>query len=115
MPQKQMTEYKAIAAAVKPNDFDNAVHMIERMDEYLVTPQYETLKDVARDELSVFVDPRSAEAMIPYLDLEGFGGALVKTLNAELTDYGMVERKDRQPVYTPQEKPGQKQFNGMNL
>ena len=108
-----MTEYKAIAAAVKPNDFDNAVHMIERMDEYLVTPQYETLEDVARDELSVVVDPQSAEAMIPYLDLEGFGGALVKALNAELTDYGMVERKDRQPVQTLQAK--QEQFNGMNL
>ena len=113
MPQKQMTEYKAIVAAVKPNDFDSAVHLIERMDEYLVTPQYETLEDVARDELSVFVDPRSAEAMIPYLDLEGFGGALVKALSAELTDYGMVERKDRQPVQTPQAK--QEQFNGMNL
>lgn len=115
MPQKQMTEYKAIVAAVKPNDFDSAVHLIERMDEYLVTPQYETLADVARDELSVVVDPQSAEAMIPYLDLEGFGGALVKELNAELTDYGMVERKDRQPVQTPQEEVGQESFNGMNL
>ena len=113
MLQKQMTEYKAIVAAVKPNDFDSAVHLIDRMDEYLVTPQYETLEDVARDELSVFVDPQSSEAMIPYLDLEGFGSALVKALNAELTDYGMAERKDRQPVQTPQAK--QEQFNGMNL
>ena len=115
MPQKQMTEYKAIVAAVKPNDFDSAVHLIERMDEYLVTPQYETLENVARDELNVFVDPQSAEAMIPYLDLEGYGRALVKTLNADLTEYGMVERKDRQPVCAPQEKPGQEQFNGINL
>lgn len=115
MPQKQMTEYKAIVAAVKPSDFDSAVHLIERMNEYLVTPQYETREDVARDELNVFADPQSAEAMIPYLDLEGFGGALVKSLNAELTDYGMVERKDRQPVQTPQEKLGQEQFNSMNL
>ncbi len=45
--------------------------------------------------------------MIPYLDLEGYGAALVKGLNAELTDYGMVERKDRQPVHTPEEQPQQ--------
>ena len=63
----------------------------------------------------MFVDPKSAEDMIPYLDLEGFGGAFVKALNAELTDYGMVERKDLQPVQTPQEKLGQEPFNGMNL
>ena len=53
MPQKQLTEYKAILAAVKPNDFDSAVQLIDRMDEYLVTPQYETLEDVARDELNL--------------------------------------------------------------
>lgn len=107
MPQKQLTEYKAILAAVKPGDFDSAVQLIDRMDEYLVTPQYETLKDVARDELNLIVDPRSAEVMIPYLDLKGYGAALVKGLNAELTDYGMVERKDRQPVHIPEEQPQQ--------
>lgn len=53
MPQKQLTEYKAILAAVKPNDFDSAIQLIDRMDEYLVTPQYETLEDVARDELNL--------------------------------------------------------------
>ena len=55
----------------------------------------------------LIVDPRSAEVMIPYLDLEGYGAALVKGLNAELTDYGMVERQDRQPVQTPEEQPRQ--------
>ena len=115
MPQKQLTEYKAILTATKCSEFDGAVDLISRMEEYIVTPKYETMEDVARDELSVFVDPRSAEAMIPYLDLEGYGRALVKMLNADLTEYGMVERKDRQPVCVPQEKPGQEQFNGMNL
>ena len=107
MPQKQLTEYKAVLAAVKPNDFDSAVQLIDRMDEYLVAPQYETLEDIARDELNLIVDPRPAEIMIPYLDLEGYGAALVKGLNAELTDYGMVERKDRQPVHVPEEQPQQ--------
>ena len=45
--------------------------------------------------------------MLPYLDIEGYGRALVSELNADLTAYGMVERKDRQPVYTPQEQPQQ--------
>ena len=107
MPQKQLTEYKAILTAVKSNDFDSSVQLIDRMDEYLVTLQYETLEDVARDELNLIVDPWSAEVMIPYLDLEGYGAALVKGLNAELTDYGMVERKDRQPVHVPEEQPQQ--------
>ncbi len=107
MPQKQLTEYKAILAAVKPNHFDSAVQLMDQMDEYLVTPQYETLEDVARDDLNLIVDPRSAEVMIPYLDLKGYGAALVKGLNAELTDYGMVERKERQPVHIPEEQPQQ--------
>ena len=107
MPQKQLTEYKAILAAVEPNDFNSAVHLIERMDEYLVSLQYETLEDIARDELNFIADPASVEVIIPHLDLEGYGAALVKRLNAELTDYGMVERRDRQPVHTPEEQPRQ--------
>ena len=50
--------------------------------------------------------------MLPYLDLEGYGRALLSGLNADLTAYGMVERKDRQPVYTPQE---QLQQGGMEM
>ena len=107
MPQKQLTEYKAILEAVEPSDFDSAVHLIERMDEYLVSLQYETLEDIARDELNFIVDPTSVEVIIPYLDLGGYGAALVKGLNAKLTDYGMVERQDRQPVQTPEEQPRQ--------
>ena len=107
MPQKQLTEYKAILEAVEPSDFDSAVHLIERMDEYLVSLQYETLEDIARDELNFIADPAPVEVIIPHLDLEGYGAALVKGLNAELTDYGMVERQDRQPVQTPEEQPRQ--------
>jgi len=107
MPQKQLTEYKAILAGVKPNDFDSAVQLVEQLDEYLVTLQYETLEDIARDELNFIADPAPVEVIIPHLDLEGYGAALVKGLNAELTDYGMVEHKDRQPVQAPQERPRQ--------
>ena len=65
------------------------------------------LKDVARDEMSVTMSPDSIEIMLLYLDLEGYGRALASELNADLIAYGMVERKDRQPVYTPQEQPQQ--------
>ena len=115
MPQKQLTEYKAILTATKCSEFDGAVDLISRMEEYIVTPKYETMEDVARDEMSVIMSPDAVAIMFPCLDLEGYGRALVKTLNADLTEYGMVERKDRQPVCAPQEKPGQEQFNGMNL
>lgn len=112
MPQKQLTEYKAILAAVRPNDLDSAVQLVGQMDEYLVSLQYETLEDIARDELNFIADPASVEVIIPHLDLEGYGAALVKGLNAELTDYGMVERQDRQPVHAPEEQPQQ---DGMEM
>lgn len=101
MPQKQLTEYKAILAATRCGEFDRAVDLISRMEEYIVTPEYETLADVARDEMSAIISPDSVEIMLLYLDLEGYGHALIKTLNADLTAYGMVERKDRQPVCSP--------------
>ena len=114
MPQKQLTEYKAILATTRCSEFDRAVDLISRMEEYIVTPEYETLADVARDEMSVIMSPDSVEIMLPYLDLECYGHALVKALNADLTAYGMVERKDRQPVYAPSEQ-SQQGGPGMNL
>lgn len=107
MPQKQLTEYKALLPATRCSEFDRAVDLISRMEEYIVTPEYETLADVARDEMRVIMSPDSVEIMLPYLDLEGYGHALVKALNANLTAYGMVERKDRQPVYAPTEQSQQ--------
>lgn len=107
MPQKQLTEYKALLAATRCSEFDRAVDLISRMEEYIVTPEYEMLADVARDEMRVIMSPDSVEIMLPYLDLEGYGHALVKALNADLTAYGMVERKDRQPVYAPTEQSQQ--------
>lgn len=112
MPQKQFTEYKAILTATRCSEFDSAVQLLNKMDEYIVTQEYETLEDVARDEMSVIMSPDSAEIMLPYLDLEGYGHALVETLHADLTAYGMVERKDRQPVYTSQE---QSQQSGLEI
>lgn len=114
MPQKQLTEYKALLAATRCSEFDRAVDLISRMEEYIVTPEYETLADVARDEMRVIMSPDSVEIMLPYLDLEDYGHALVKALNANLTAYGMVERKDRQPVYAPSEQ-SQQGGPGMNL
>lgn len=107
MSQKRLTEYKAILTATKCNEFDDAIQHLETMEDYIVTREYETLEDVARDEMSVIMSPDSVEIMLPYLDLEGYGRALASGLNADLTTYGMVERKDRQPVYTPQEQPQQ--------
>ena len=104
---KQLTEYKAILTATKCSEFDDAIQHLGTMEDYIVTREYETMEDVALDEMSVIMSPDSVEIMLPYLDLEGYGRALVSGLNADLTAYGMVERKDRQPVYTPQEQPQQ--------
>ncbi len=107
MLPKQLTEYKAILTATKCSEFDDAIQHLGTMEDYIVTREYETMEDVALDEMSVIMSPDSVEIMLPYLDLEGYGRALVSGLNADLTAYGMVERKDRQPVYTPQEQPQQ--------
>lgn len=107
MSPKQLTEYKAILRATKCSEFHSAVQLLNSMEDYIVTREYETMEDVARDEMSVIMSPDSVEIMLPYLDLDGYGQALVRELNADLTAYGMVERKDRQPLYTPQEQPEQ--------
>ena len=50
MPQKRLTEYKAILTATKCNEFDDAVQHLGTMEDYIVTREYETMEDVALDE-----------------------------------------------------------------
>ena len=64
------------------------------------------------DNLRYVIDKTELDLLLPHLNLDAYGQELLTVQNAVLTDYGLIERTDGQPVQLPQE---QSQEGGMTL
>ena len=85
---------KAVQLATGSTDLE----LINRLDEYILDPTIRTPEDAARAELHVSMDDREAELLLPFVDLHGYGLALLERYNSVITPYGLVERRDGQPL-----------------
>ena len=88
------TKLKAVQLATGCND----PCLFDRLDEYILDPTIRTPEDAARAELHVSMDDREAELLLPFVDLHGYGLALLERYNSVITPYGIVERRDGQPL-----------------
>ena len=102
-----LPKYKAILAANDCQDLPKMLSLAAEVDEYFFEPQVNGPEDVARGELNVILCGSDMEALLPYIDLEGYGRALLKRDQAMVTSYGLVERDTAQQVLTEDEAPGQ--------
>jgi len=95
--------YKALLEAADCKSIQQAEQLIDTLNEYIFSPKLGSPIAVAKGELSVILCERERELLIPCLDLQKYGQALIKHQGGALTDYGLIERGDGQPVQTPQE------------
>ena len=63
-------------------------------------------EDVAREELAVVICEKDAETLVPHIDLQGYGSALLERDHAVITGYGLLERKGGEPVQRMRQQPG---------
>jgi len=98
-----LSAYKALLEAADCKSVQQTERLMDTLDEYTFSPNLRSPIAVAKGELSVILCERERELLMPYLDLQKYGQALIKHHGGVLTDYGLIERKDGQPVQTPQE------------
>ena len=70
-------------------------------------------EDVARRELRCAIGEEQADMLCRYLNLHGYGEALIQQYGGELTDYGLLTRADSGPVQEP--LPPQQKLGGMKM
>ncbi len=70
----------------------------DTLDSYLFAPHISSPVEMAKDTLSYILSERDAERLMPYLNLYQYGDALLKKDGGVLTSYGLLERRDGQPV-----------------
>ncbi len=80
---------------------------MDTLDEYIFSPQFCSPIDVAKGELSLILTEQDAALITPYLNLHQYGQSLIQRCGGMLTDYGLIERKDGQPIQVPEQQPCQ--------
>ena len=109
----KMVKYKAVLEASPPASLEEAMALTERLDAYSLDRSAASPEDVARGELRSAVGEEQAVLLCRYLNLYGYGEALIQQYGGELTDYGLLTRADSQPVQEP--LPPQPRRGGMEM
>ncbi len=106
-----LTAYKALLDAADCKSVQQAEQLIDTLDEYIFSPQFSSPIDVAKGELSISLARKTMTEILPHLNLYQYGQALIESRGEILTDYGLLERQDGQPVQTIE----QPQRGGMEM
>lgn len=109
----QLVKYKAVLEASPPASLEEAMALTERLDAYSLDRSAASPEDVARGELRSAVGEEQAVLLCQYLNLYGYGEALIQQYGGELTDYGLLTRADSQPVQEP--LPPQPKLGGIEM
>lgn len=118
LSDKQLRCCKALTEATKAHWLEEAVELMEHIEEYFCTPKFDTPEAVARDELVFMLGEGEAELAFPYVNLQGYGQKLMEAHNQVMTAYGVVEREDKQPIQTmqaQQQRQAQPTMGGMEM
>ncbi len=100
MDDKRLTKFKAVLEATDDYSVLGATHIATTLDDYLITPQYLTAEDMAKDYIRSSMGEPAASQLYPFVQLEQYGKALMEDQECALTDYGMVSREDGQCLKT---------------
>jgi len=74
------------------------------MDDFFVELDKQSPFDVAREEICFSMPEEEASLLLKHVDLYSYGKDLMARYNSQLTEYGLVVRKDGQPIQS-QERP----------
>ena len=96
-----LIKYKAVLEVSSISSLEDAMALTERLGAYNLNWAAASPEDVARGELRRSMGEENADLLCWYLNLYGYGEALIQQYGGELTDYGLLTRADGQPVQKP--------------
>ena len=105
--QGQLPKYKAILAANDCQDLPKMLSLAGTVDEYFFEPQVSGPEDVAKSELNAILCERDAETLLPYINLQSYGRALLERDQSMVTSYGLLEKDTTQQILEENQVPGQ--------
>ena len=104
--------YKAVLSATNCTEISQALELRNQLDQYILDPEIFSPEDQARSELAAMLPEADAQVVASHLNLYAYGSELMRENNSVQTDYGLLERRDGQPIQA-MEKP-HLEMGGMN-
>lgn len=98
MGDSAVRQFKAALYATDCNSLRNAVALAEHLEEYMLDSKASSYAEVASTEVRFLLGDNDVGLLTQYLNLNGYGQALMKRDNAVLTPYGHLVRSDYQPL-----------------
>ena len=115
MTAEELSVYKALIEATECQNVECALGMAEQLDEYILSPSIASPEDAATEDLSRILPEQVARRIRPYINLHNYGLALLEShIHAE-TEYGLLERRDNQPIQCVGECQTEDQMEEMML
>ena len=99
MEPKTLTAYKALLEVSDCKSLRRANRLMDALDQYIFSPQFSSPLEVAKGELAAILCEEEAKYIIPHLNLYQYGQTLIQRYGGVLTDYGLIERADGQPIH----------------
>lgn len=102
LDEHQLSTYKALLEVMQPADLTTAILLMDTVDQYVMDSKIRSPMDVARDQLKFMLCENDAALLEQYLNLYGYGEAIIEQDNAALTEYGYFQRRDCEPILAPE-------------
>ena len=103
----ELSTCKALLSVMKPDDLTDVVHYLAAKDEYVLSREIASPKDVGMSRLKTALQEDEVKLLAPHVNLYAYGESAMKLYGMELTEYGGLERWDGQPVQKQSDAPAQ--------
>jgi len=100
MEDGKLMLYKALLTEIDCDSISRATKLAGQLDDFILSPDIADPKDLAKTELRFLLSAPDAELVIQHVDLYRYGEALLEKRHSQLTGYGLLERRDGQPIQT---------------
>ena len=105
--------YKAMMESIPCNSLEQAVQLMEQTDYFILDRRISSPREMSLSELRLMVgDGKHAALLTKYVDITGYGRAVLERDNAIISEYGHLLRDDYQPFLAPLE---QRNEEGMEM
>lgn len=94
MGPNQLTKFKATLDAVEDWSLSGAIRVVHHLDDYLFSPRLTDPEKVALNFLSSSIGESSMETLLKFVNLYGYGQALMEEQQCVATNYGLISRED---------------------
>lgn len=109
----QLVKFKAVLVATGCSDLDVACELAECIDDYQLDTKISSPSEFAVEELRFLTSPKDADCIARHMNLHTFGKEALLRNHDAITPYGLVCRRDHQPLEDYLEQI--KQSGGMEM